>query len=243
MISLLAKVRCILEGRIHNVRISTSCSFNRRKLFEGLNFQGKKEYPTSLIDTKVCGNVSAEYGCSFLGCNFNTSSNGNISIGRFNSLSGVSIYCGDASVNFGSFNSIIDTKFLLTGHDYSRFTTYYIKRHVLHDSSNNEVSTKGNINIGNDVWIGANSIILSGITIGDGAVIAAGSVVTKDVDAYAIWGGNPAKLIKYRFPEDIRLALQKSQWWNASDTQLQKYASYVDNGVEALINSNFTDDF
>ena len=54
------------------------------------------------------------------------------------------------------------------------------------------------VKIGNDVWIGARSIILPGVTIGDGAVIAAGSIVTKDVESYAVVGGNPAKIIKYR---------------------------------------------
>jgi len=61
--------------------------------------------------------------------------------------------------------------------------------------------------IGNDVWIGANAIILQGVTIGDGAVIAAGAVVTKDVPPYAIVGGVPAKVIKYRFSDDVILKL------------------------------------
>ena len=67
--------------------------------------------------------------------------------------------------------------------------------------------TKGKIVIADDVWIGTNAIVLSGVTIGQGAVIAAGSVVVKDVEPYAIVGGNPAKLIKYRFDEAIRTKL------------------------------------
>ncbi|GHF24248.1 hypothetical protein GCM10017044_18580 [Kordiimonas sediminis] len=67
--------------------------------------------------------------------------------------------------------------------------------------------------IGHDVWMGAGVIITGGVTIGTGAVVAAGSVVTKDVPPYAIVGGNPAKLIKYRFDEEVREALLKSQWW------------------------------
>ena len=58
-----------------------------------------------------------------------------------------------------------------------------------------------------DVWIGANSIICSGVRIGQGAIVAAGAVVTKDVEPYAIVGGNPAKVIKYCFPENIRTKL------------------------------------
>lgn len=67
--------------------------------------------------------------------------------------------------------------------------------------------------IGNDVWIGAKAVILSGITIGDGAVIAAGSVVTKDVPPYAVVGGIPAKLIKYRFGHSEITELLRLRWW------------------------------
>lgn len=70
------------------------------------------------------------------------------------------------------------------------------------------------IEIGNDVWIGIHAIILDGVKIGDGAVIGAGSVVTKDVPPYAVVGGVPAKLIKYRFDEERRKELLNSSWWN-----------------------------
>ncbi len=68
--------------------------------------------------------------------------------------------------------------------------------------------------IGNDVWIGQNAFLVGGITIGDGAVILAGAVVTKDVEPYSIVGGVPAKHIKYRFEEERRNLLIASNWWN-----------------------------
>ncbi len=82
-------------------------------------------------------------------------------------------------------------------------------------------SVPGKVLIGNDVWIGMKSTIMGGITIGNGAIIAAHSVVTKDVPPYAIVGGVPSKIIKYRFDDDIIEALQKSEWWNRSDDFLQ----------------------
>lgn len=75
-------------------------------------------------------------------------------------------------------------------------------------------SEKGTIHIGNDVWIGANAIILDDVTIGDGAIIAAGAVVTKDVPPYAIVGGVPAKFIRLRFTEEQVAKLRSVQWWN-----------------------------
>ena len=73
----------------------------------------------------------------------------------------------------------------------------------------------------NDVWIGLNSVVLPGCTrIGDGAIVGAGSMVTKDVPDYAIVAGNPAKLLRYRFSEDIRVALVESEWWEHDLTTL-----------------------
>ena len=68
--------------------------------------------------------------------------------------------------------------------------------------------------IGHDVWIGTKAIIKKGVTVGNGAVIASGAIVTKDVEPYAIVGGIPAKIIKYRFDKEIIDELQKIEWWN-----------------------------
>lgn len=76
--------------------------------------------------------------------------------------------------------------------------------------------------VGNDVWIGERAIILDGVNIGDGAIIAAGSVVTKDIPAYAIAGGTPAKIIRMRFPEETIRVIQDSRWWLKCDDELIK---------------------
>jgi virginiamycin A acetyltransferase len=73
---------------------------------------------------------------------------------------------------------------------------------------------KGDTVIGNDVWIGHNATITAGVTIGDGAIIATNATVVNDVEPYSIVGGNPARLIKYRFPEEKIAELLKVKWWD-----------------------------
>ncbi len=86
---------------------------------------------------------------------------------------------------------------------------------------------KGDVIIGSDVWIGSHVTIMSGVTIGDGAVIAANSHIVKDVPPYAIVGGNPAKVIKYRFEEKERIELLKIKWWNWSDEKINENLVYI----------------
>jgi acetyltransferase-like isoleucine patch superfamily enzyme len=74
--------------------------------------------------------------------------------------------------------------------------------------------TKGDVTIGNDVWIGTDAFILSGVTVGDGAVIAARSVVTKDVPPYSIVAGNPARVVRYRFSQPLVGSLLRIAWWD-----------------------------
>lgn len=106
-------------------------------------------------------------------------------------------------VCIGNFCSIADkVVFLLSlEHNTSLLSTYPFK--VYYNNAISETFSKGDIIIDDDVWIGYGATILSGVHIGQGAVVAAGAVVTKDVPPYAIVGGIPAKVIKYRFPTDV----------------------------------------
>ena len=82
----------------------------------------------------------------------------------------------------------------------------------------------GDINVGNDVWIGAKSTVMSGIKINDGSIVAACSVVTKDVPPYAIVGGNPAQVIKYRFTHEQIQHLLNIKWWDWEEEKIKQEA-------------------
>ncbi|MBP6892496.1 CatB-related O-acetyltransferase [Candidatus Babeliales bacterium] len=132
-----------------------------------------------------------------------------------------------APLSIGKFTAIADdvTVFLGGNHHIEWITTYPFGQIHQDYFSNEDITgyptTKGGVTIGNDVWIGSQAIIMSGITIGDGAVIATHSVVVKDVEPYAIVGGNPAKFIRYRFDEQTRQALLKLRWWDLEIDQIK----------------------
>lgn len=141
----------------------------------------------------------------------------------------------DSNVTIGKYCSIAKNVFIAPGvHNYNYVTTHpilfnpywrkklNIKENTKYDVSigkENETTT-----IGNDVWIALNVIIMRGVNIGDGAIIAAGAIVTKDVEPYSIVAGNPAKHIKYRFDKENIEKIMKAnkKWWNLSEDELDK---------------------
>lgn len=96
------------------------------------------------------------------------------------------------------------------------------------------------VEIGNDVWIGSHVLIMDGVRIGDGAIIAAGAVVTKDVEPYAIYGGVPAKLIRYRFSKDKIESLMAIRWWEKDIDWIKRHVNQFAN-TDAFI-KNFAMD-
>lgn len=95
--------------------------------------------------------------------------------------------------------------------------------------------SKGDVVIGNDVWIGNGATILSGVNIGDGAVIAARALITKNVKPYTIVGGNPAKIIKSRFNEDVVMRLLDLRWWDWPEDKINRNIKILmSNNIEAL---------
>ena len=98
---------------------------------------------------------------------------------------------------------------------------------------------KGNIEIGNDVWLGYRATIMAGVKIGHGAIVGSHAVVTKDVPPYTIVGGNPAKVIRKRFSEEQIAVLLALEWWNWPLEKLTRNVALLTGGdVEALLNCN-----
>lgn len=126
----------------------------------------------------------------------------------------------NTKLKIGKFCSIAKgVKFLLGGEHRTDFITTYPFNALLENFNYIEghPHTKGDIYVGNDVWIGSDAKILSGVKIHDGAVIGANSLVTKDVPAYAIVAGNPAKIIKYRFNDEVIEKLLVIRWQDFKD--------------------------
>lgn len=123
-----------------------------------------------------------------------------------------------------------DTTFIMNGanHSLEGFSTFPFKifGNVWENIHLNS-KPKGDTIVGNDVWIGYGAVIMPGINIGDGAIIASRSIVTADVAPYTIVGGNPAKLIRQRFDDDIVKFLCELQWWNWSIEKISKYANAI----------------
>lgn len=136
-----------------------------------------------------------------------------------------------ATLEIGKYCSIaVNTTIFLGGnHRHDWATTFPFAHQFPNDPRVNDImghpATNGDVIIGNDVWIGDSATIMSGITIGDGAVIAANSHVVKDVKPYEIVGGNPAGNIRFRFDQSVIDLLMTLQWWNLPNDTILDIAS------------------
>lgn len=120
-------------------------------------------------------------------------------------------------LEIGSYCSISDSVTIMLGGEHrTDWVTTYPFSHLFPDAAKfkGHPHTRGDIVIGHDVWIGYGALILSGVHIGNGAVVAARSVVRSDVEPYSIVAGNPSRHVKFRFDESTVEALEKIAWWN-----------------------------
>ncbi|RXG07172.1 CatB-related O-acetyltransferase [Bacillus cereus] len=173
----------------------------------------KCEISSNVAITRLCKlrNVKLD-SYSYMGTNCNIS---NCSIGRYCSIGpSVKIGLGKHPIDMVSTSPIFYNPNNILNINISRESRYIEHEETI---------------IKNDVWIGANSIILDGITIGNGAIVAAGAVVTKDVPDYAIVAGVPARVIKYRFNAETIKELSSSLWWEKRAEDLESDVSLFNN--------------
>lgn len=183
-----------------------------RDINNHLRFKGAQ------IDAGCCINEKTE-----IEPNTHVLNNCIINFSKIGSYSYIGRYCIIQNTTIGKYCSIANDVFIGLGkHPTDLISTsplFYRKRNTLKlqlVEKDFDFEEYANISIGNDVWIGTRAIIMDGLKIGTGAIIAANSVVTKDVPPYAIVAGVPAKIIKYRFQENKIDELLTSEWWNWS---------------------------
>lgn len=148
---------------------------------------------------------------------------GNISLGDFSYISGPRSYVEEAKI--GKYCSIARQVVIgVSGHNYEWVTTSPIITSNKYGFIKNDVPEpqKSIPIIENDVWIGMNAIIMRGVTIGNGAVVAAGSVVTSNIQPYSIVGGVPAKHLRFRFSEEQIQKLLEIKWWDWQESKIKE---------------------
>jgi acetyltransferase-like isoleucine patch superfamily enzyme len=144
-----------------------------------------------------------------------------------------------ATLTVGKFSSLADEVVIMLGgeHRVDWATTFPLQQYYPGCVAiEGHPATKGNIVVGNDVWIGREALILSGVTIGDGAVVGARALVTKDVMPYSIVGGNPARHIRFRFDADAIDQLKRIAWWEWPEEIIREATPYLlSNDIPALV--------
>ena len=187
------------------------------------DIQNKLRFRGSIVARDCCINAPSviEGNCHIL----ENSLILNSSISRFSYIGKNSII---QNANIGSFCSVANDVFIGLGtHPTVLFSTsplFYRVKNIFKIElidKDYDFSEYQTIEIGNDVWVGARAMVLDGVKVGDGAIIAANSVVTKDVPPYSVVGGVPAKIIRHRFTLSKIDKLQKSQWWTWTLTELR----------------------
>lgn len=145
-------------------------------------------------------------------------------------------YHPDDRVVIGKYCSVADgVRFVFGEHRLDHISSFPFKAICFGDEPHAEALSKGHIVVGNDVWIGVNAVILSGNRIGHGAVVAAGAVVTRDVPPYAVVGGVPAQILRYRFSPERIDALLEIQWWDWPLEKIRENLSLFYGDADAFI--------
>ncbi|MBQ3550348.1 MAG: CatB-related O-acetyltransferase [Clostridia bacterium] len=198
------RILVLIKNRTKSVKLCSGANIDLRSRFEGHNYIGRNVSFTGKIG----------YG-SYIGSDSNISAE----IGKYTSI----------STNVNVVNGLHPTETFVSTHSafYSKKNSVdlsYCKENKFDENKYANEQKKLSVVIGNDVWIGWGATLLAGVTVGDGAIVAAGAIVTKDVPPYAIVGGVPAKLIRFRFDEEERNKLLSLEWWNKDEEWIKANA-------------------
>lgn len=199
--------KCLFLKRGISIDLASSMNYGVKVSIS----QESISYPSKIIDSVVQITDIGE-GC-FLE---HVTCYGDIRLGRFVSISGPGtiLHAEVGKIEIGSFSSIAENVSIQEfNHRMDRPTTLAVNHMIFKENAADDWTSKGDVVIGEDVWIGSNAVVLSGVHVGRGGVIAAGSVVTKEIPPYAVVAGNPARIIKYRFDEKRIRELENSRWW------------------------------
>jgi len=186
---------------------------------------------------RLSGDLLIGEGCKFLN---ELSCSSKVELGRYVSINGPGTRLASKinKIKIGSFSSIASNTIIQEYyHKYDRISTYYMNNNIFEGKVDDDIYSKGEIVIGEDVWIGSNSVILSDVSIGRGTIIGAGSVVTKDLPSYVIAAGNPAKIIKKRFCGEVIELLEKIKWWEWDIDKIKRNRDIFNYSEKQLINN------
>lgn len=206
-----------LVDAFYYIKEYKKCSINNTVIKMKSSTKGSKigdhcviGYNNTVVNSVLGRRTRVKTGCNIF----------NATIGNFCAFAeNVKLGAGVHPVNFASTNFIFysNSKSIRTFSD----GDYFFYEH-------------NKIEVGHDVWFGANSSVIGNVKIGSGAVIAYGAVVTRDVPPYTIVGGVPAKIIKQRFSDDVVKRLLEIEWWNLSDLFFEKHFKLMHNPIELI---------
>lgn len=221
-----AKLLCVIPGTYDAVRYSIreyTQSAYARKCFPGVEFRSRAyatvdcefEVPCRIWDRSTLVSVKmGRHSYCASGCLIT-----HAKIGRFCSIG----------------NEVIIGAWLHPIHLVSTFPGFYAKgKHTINFRRDEKIKEIALTNIGNDVWIGHRALVLGGITVGDGAIIGAGAIVTRNIEPYEVVAGVPARTLRKRFHQSTIDRLLELRWWDYDDDTLRRYA-HLFGDADALI--------
>lgn len=203
-----------LKQSIHRSRIGNSCKFGKNVTIDSnVEFEGMNKVATGTVFlNSSLGYASYVSDHSFIK---------NTIVGRYTCIANeVMTVAGNHPIHSVSVHPAFYSK---------EQKLSYVNQTKFADFNYIIPEKKISVIIGNDVWIGARATILEGVKIGDGAVVASGAVITKDVPPYAIVGGIPGKIIKYRFSKETIQKLLRIKWWDKEKAWIRQHADEFDN--------------